>query len=239
MSDPVRLLDGGADEFEAELLRAGRADAVSAHSRKQILAGVGIGGLLTASTMATGVRAAAKGWLTTLGAGTVSAVAIWAGVHAVTSKPAALPLPPAAKVAAPVHAVVPPKPAEPAAVNAAEPAPAPATAPQPSKPSLRNASASDTSLTAELTAIEQARAAFLAHDYGQALRSLDDYARRFPKQQLRSEATVLRVESLAGRGDRDTAARVGRDFLQNHPNGPYAQRVRSLIGEGSASAHAP
>jgi TolA-binding protein len=239
MSDPVRLLDGGADEFEAELLRAGRADAVSAHSRKQILAGVGIGGLLTASTMASGVRAAAKTWVTTLGAGTVSAIAIWAGVHAVTSKPAPLPVPAAAKVAAPVRAAVQQQPSEPVVASTADPEPAPATAAPPPKPAAHNATTPDTSLAAELTAIEQARAAFLAHDYGQALRLLDDYSRRFPKPQLRSEATVMRVESLARRGDRDGAARIGRDFLQNHPNGPYAQRVRSLIGEGSASGHAP
>jgi TolA-binding protein len=239
MSDPVRLLDGGADEFEAELLRAGRADAVSADSRKQILAGVGLGGLLTASTMATGVRAAGKGWLTTLGAGTVGAVAIWAGVHALTSRPAAVPPPPPpAPLAAPVQKAAPPSPEAATAVNA-EPAPAPATPPPAPKPSLHNAMTADTSLAAELAALEQARAALLGHDYGQALHSLDEYARRFPKPQLRSEATVLRVESLAGRGDRDAAARIGRDFLQNHPNGPYAQRVRSLIGEGSASVHAP
>ena len=239
MSDPVRLLDGGADEFEAELLRAGRQDAMSAHSRKQILAGVGIGGLLTASTMASGVRAAAKGWLTALGAGTVSAVAIWAGVHAATS-PATSPLAVAAKVTAPVHAAVQPKPPEPVVTTAAaDPEPAPVAATVPAKAAARAATPADTSLAAELAALEQARAAFLAHDYGQALRLLDDYGRRFPKRQLASEATVLRVESLAGRGDREGAARVGHDFLQNHPNGPYAQRVRSLIGEGSASGHAP
>jgi TolA-binding protein len=242
MNDPVRLLDGGADEFEAELLRAGRADAMSAHSRKQILAGIGIGGLLTASTVASGVRAAAKGWLTTFGAGTVSVVAIWVGVHAVTSKPAAAPVPVAAKVSATTAARVPdgkPTPADVTPTAEPEPDRAPISAVAVPKPLPRTPANTDSSLAAELSALEQARSAFLGHDYTQALRLLDDYAHRFPKQKLGSEATVLRIESLAGRGDRDSAARVGHDFLQNHPNGPYAQRVRSVIGEGSASARTP
>jgi TolA-binding protein len=240
MNDPVRLLDGGADDFEAELLRAGRADAMPAQSRRQILAGIGIGGLLTASTVASGVRAAAaKGWLATLGAGTVGAVAIWAGVHALNKQPAAVVTAPspklvAAQPAGPARAVTATKPAA-----APEPEPVPAPAAPPQRALAHAGPATDSSLTAELTAIEQARKAVLGHDYTQALRLLDDYARRFPKQTLASEATVLRIESLAGRGSRDDAARLGREFLQNHPNGPYARRVRSLIGEGSASASTP
>jgi hypothetical protein len=230
MNDPVRLLEVGASEFEADLLRAGRSDAMSGHSRKQILAGIGIGGLLTASTVASGVRAAAKGWLATVGVGVASVVAIWAGIHTSETNLAA------PKPRVPPVAVVPrvtPAP-EPVLVPA-EPEPAPALAP--AKPAARSGTASDGSLTAELAAVEQARSAFLKHDYGQTLRLLDDYSRRFPKRQLASEATVLRIEALAARGDRDSASRIGRSFLQNHPNGPYAQRVKSVIGD--AGAHAP
>ncbi len=240
MNDPVRLLDGGADDFEAELLRAGRDDAMPAQSRKQILAGIGIGGLLTASTVASGVRAAAaKGWLATLGAGTVGAVAIWAGVHALNQQPAATVAPPLPKVSAshPSGPVATVADSTPTAAPEPEPVPVP---PAPPQRALSHAGpATDSSLAAELTAIEQARKAVLGHDYTQALRLLDDYAHRFPKQTLGSEATVLRIESLAGRGNRDDAARIGREFLQNHPNGPYARRVRSLIGEGSASGSTP
>jgi len=240
MNDPVRLLEIGADEFEAELLRAGRSDAMPAHSRKQILAGIGIGGLLTASTVATGVRAAAKGWLTTAGVGTVGALAVWAGVHTFSAgsksttvaqhvtPPAVVHKPSAAEpVVAPPAAVV-------ADAVSPEPEPVPATAPLRSSPRL--AAGTDESLTAELTAIDQARSALLARDYSQTLRLLDDYSRHFSKHRLRSEATVLRIEALAGRGDRDAATRVGREFLQNHPNGPYAQRVRSVIGDAAPRA---
>jgi TolA-binding protein len=247
MSDPTRLLEHGSDEFEASLLRAGRSDAMSSRSRRQILAGIGIGGLLTASTVASGVRAAAKGWFAKTSIGAAGALAIWAGVRATH------PSPPVAPAAAPVAAAAQPVPrvgaAQPAALPAAEPlaepertapetakAPAPRGparfAPQPTAETTR--AEREASLTAELGAIEQARRAFLARDYSQSLRLLDEYARRFPKRQLASEATVLRIEALAARGDHDAASRVGRDFLQNHPNGPYAQRVRSVIGDGAA-----
>lgn len=243
MNDPVRLLEIGADEFEAELLRAGRSDAMSAQSRTQILAGIGIGGLLTASTVATGVRAAAKGWLATAGVGTVGALAVWAGVHTLStgSKPA-----PAAQHAVPVAAAAPKLPAsEPIEAPAAAPLagnvspeaePVPAVAPP--KVTAHAAPSTEDSLSDELAMIEQARTAVVHQDYAQALRLLDDYRHHFAKHRLRSEATVLRIEALAGRGDRDAASRVGREFLQNHPNGPYAQRVRSVIGDTAPSTRA-
>ena len=232
MSDPVRLLDVGASDFEAELLRAGRSDAPSERGRKQILAGIGIGGLLTASTVASGVRAAAnKGWIATVGVGAVGAVAIWAAVQAREPAPAT-PAPLAPVVVAPRAASPHPGP-----VAVVAPAPEPLPVVQPAKAPNRSSPLADSSLTAELGALEQARGAFLKRDYGQTLRLLDDYARRFPKRQLGSEATVLRIEALSARGDRDTASRLGRDFLQNHPNGPYAQRVKSLIGD--AGNHTP
>jgi hypothetical protein len=241
MNDPVRLLEIGADEFEAELLRAGRSDAVPAHSRKQILAGIGIGGLLTASTVATGVRAAAKSWLVTAGVGTVGALAVWAGVHTFSAGPKPSVVvqhgPPAAahrlSAAEPVAAT-------PAALPAdtVSPAPEPIPPAAPVKSAPRLAAGTDDSLSAELTVIDQARSALLSRDYAQTLRLLDDYSHRFAKHRLRTEATVLRIEALAGRGDRDAATRVGRDFLQNHPNGPYAQRVRSVLGDTAPSTRA-
>src|SRR6266511_4248644 len=232
MNDPVRLLETGASDFEAELLRAGRSDAMSNRSRAQILAGIGIGGLLTASTVATGVRAAAsKGWLATAGVGAAGALAIWAGVRSQAPQPT--PPAPVAVQVAPAARAARPTP-EPAIASVAEPeAPAPATPVRVRATPVER----DASLTAELAALEQARGAFLRRDYSQTLRLLDEYAHRFPKRQLGSEATVLRIEALAARGDKQSATRIGRDFLQSHPNGPYAQRVRSVVGD--ASAHAP
>ena len=63
------------------------------------------------------------------------------------------------------------------------------------------------------------------------LRLLDAYQTRFPRRSLGTEATVLRIETLTKRGDRAQAARLGRDFLARNADGPYARRVRSLLGE--------
>ena len=235
MSDPTRLLDQGADEFEASLLRAGRADAMSSRSRRQILAGIGIGGLLSATTVASGVRAAAKGWLAKAGIGAASVLAIWAGVRANHPTPLEAPLARSTPAVAPARQAA-PAPAAKSRVEPPAPEPVATTEPVKAVAPVRAAVEREPSLTAELASIEQARRAFLAHDYAQSLKLLDEYTRRFPKRQLASEATVLRIEALAAKGDRDTAARIGRDFLQNHPNGPYAKRVRSVIGDSSPNA---
>ncbi|HEY3496398.1 MAG TPA: tetratricopeptide repeat protein [Polyangiaceae bacterium] len=237
MNDPLPLIEEGVNPFETELLRAGRRDAIPSSSRQRILTGLGIGGgLLAATTIASGVKAtSAKGLLSTLGlgatVGAVGAVAVWAGVTALT--PDQLPAPaskisvsqPAAQaVAAPAPVPDPEPAAEPEAVVLEPKQSAKSVAPS------RGTAASD-SLALELTAIEEARRALRSGDYALALRLLDDYTRRFSKRHLDSEATVLRIETLAKKGDRAAAARLGKSFLAGHPNGPYARRVRSLVGE--------
>jgi hypothetical protein len=237
MPDPLPLIEEGASPFETELLRAGRRDALSSRSRHQIMTGLGIGGgLLAATTVASGVKATtAKGFLSTLGigatVGAVGALAVWAGV--LREEPSALPPQPAKvleqpglqrKLAAPA-----PVPEAPAALE-------PSVSEQVSEPKqasrpARAATPASDSLALELSAIEEARAALGRRAYGQALSLLDDYTRRFSKRHLDSEATVLRIETLAAKGDREAAARLGKSFLAGHPNGPYARRVRSLVGD--------
>src|SRR6266511_618044 len=150
MNDPVRLLETGASDFEAELLRAGRSDAMSNRSRAQILAGIGIGGLLTASTVATGVRAAAsKGWLATAGVGAAGALAIWAGVRSQAPEPTP-PAPVAVQVAPAARPARPTPQPTPTVAPAAEPEALP-----PATPARVRATPveRDASLTAELAAL--------------------------------------------------------------------------------------
>lgn len=256
MSDPRRLLDEGADSFEARLLRAGQGDAPSARNRRRVMAGLGLSGVLSASVTASSAKASAQGWLSTsaagglrwVGGGALSAVAVWAGVHAVTpTAPAPVPAPQRAPMAATL-------PANPAASEQAREAPsvvAEADAVAPMNEVVRpgaaravapqraaTAEGAQDSLSAELGALDGARRALLNHDASGALRLLDAYERRFPKRRLNTEASVLRIEALAARGDRDSAARMGKAFLARHPNGPYARRVSSLIAEPSSAAKA-
>lgn len=236
MSDPEPLLRAGANDFEANLLRAGRSDELPSTSRRRIMTGLGIGGgLLSATTIASGVKAtSAKSFLTTLGLGgavsAVSAVAIWAGVSALAPEQALEP-----KRAQPV-AAAPPTPRVTQAPTVEAPiavAPPPEVTPPPVKAPMatRGVERSADTLSLELAALEQSRDALRRRDYSTALRLLDDYSRRFPKRRLDSEATVLRIETHAARGDRAAAARVGNQFLANHANSPYARRVKSLIGD--------
>jgi hypothetical protein len=237
MSDPQPLLRSGANDFEADLLRAGRADELPTTSRRRIMTGLGIGGgILSATTIASGVKAtSAKSIFVTLGVGgavsAVSAVAIWAGISALSPQPIAPSSPStgAAIAATPRTRPAPPVGAETATEPALEVAPPPAKTPVP-----RNAERGAETLSLELAALEQSRAALAKREYSTALRLLDDYARRFPKRRLDSEATVLRIEALAARGDRAQAARVGNQFLATHANSPYARRVKSLIGDSDS-----
>ncbi len=224
--DPRPLLDEGASDFEARLLRAGRLDAPTNSGRRRILVGLGIGGILTTTAVTTGANASIKGWLAAAGGGTLSALAIWTGVEIWSgSQPTESVAPPAAlKAPAPLRTreVAPAPEAKPVeAPPVVEPPPAPALKPAPE----------GASLTEEIARLEAARRALAAKDYGLALKTLDDYSRDIPRRKMGSEATVLRIETLSAKGDDAAARELGKSFLRAQPRSPYAKRVRSLIGE--------
>jgi hypothetical protein len=248
MSDPRRLLDGEADELEVRLLSAGRYDGPSGASRRRIMAGLGFGGALTIATAASTAQAGSSGVLASLGraalrhwalSAAVGGVAVWASVELSRNEPLP-PRPPAAlgnqQTAKPVE------PAAPAAFTGWSPASQversmPETEPAPRPPAntatrrgLPAAAGKDaSSLPEELSALESARRALVAGDAKRALQQLDEYARRFSKPRLGTEAAVLRIEALIANGERARANQLGRDFLAKHTNGPYERRVRSLM----------
>lgn len=226
-AEPERLTVAGVSAFEAKLLGSARDDVMPFRSRRRVMAELGVGGLLSTSAVASAVKAAGiKAGLSLAAAGTTVAGAVALVLSQGTAEPPAPVAPPPATVVqvapvAPAPVVTQAAPAP--AVVEEEPAPkAPVSRPQPR--------ASD-ALAAELRALEEARGAFVRGDHAQALRLLDAYNARFPRRSLGTEATVLRIETLVKRGDRAQATRLGRDFLARHADGPYARRVRSLIGE--------
>jgi TolA-binding protein len=89
-------------------------------------------------------------------------------------------------------------------------------------------------LSRELRLIESARSALAGKDATEALHRLDAYKRQFPKGSLATEALMLRIESLVVRGDHSAAGRLGDALLERSPNGPYARRVRSLLGRSNS-----
>jgi hypothetical protein len=254
VSDMERLLDSGADDFELRILSAGRLDRPTATSRRRILTGLGVGGALGATLLASTMNAG--GWFGNLSralllrsamAATVGAAAVIGYVQLTPSAPA--PHEPAAVVAprapAAPKAVVPAAPVEVPEQPAPEIAsPAPEAASPTPAPVSNNVQRSSRSVEAaqkpglsdELGSLDRARQALVAGDAGRSLRLLDDYHRRFPQPKLGTEAAVLRIEALAASGQRARASELGAKFLARHGKGPYGARVRSLIGESKSKA---
>ena len=253
MTDPRRLIEQGATEFETALLEAGRRDAISEDGRRRVLSSLALGGGVLAGTAATGASAAAKTaphavlggvFVKYIGIGGVAALAVWGGMKALyqveatrargplvsqaaaAATPSGSPLVPAATAEVEGNDVAP-------VIEPASPPHTGATAPsgRRSRPADALSERSKDSLPKELSVLDSARRELASGNPTHALLLLEEYEGLFPNGRLGTEAAVLRIESLARAGDRANLAAAGKDFLAKHPNGPYATRVRSLIGE--------
>jgi hypothetical protein len=94
-------------------------------------------------------------------------------------------------------------------------------------------------LAGELAALDRAREALGSGSAVQALSALDAHDRQFPNGPLAPEALMLRIQALAAAGRHAEATRLGDTYLSAHPTGPYARRVRTLLGreaEGGGTA---
>jgi hypothetical protein len=117
-------------------------------------------------------------------------------------------------------------------VVAAPTANASSVAPLAEAPRARSLSPSPASsaLADEIAALDGAREALASGDASRALRALDARDRAFPRGALGPEATVLRIEALALRGDRAAATRLAEAFLAASPRSPHASAIRTLLG---------
>jgi hypothetical protein len=129
----------------------------------------------------------------------------------------------------PVAAAPPPPAPSPRASSAALGATAAGSLPTP------EGTHAESSVRAELAALDQARAALSAGAPARALSILDAYASAYPRGVMAPEATVLRVEALVRAGDRPAAERVGTAFLARSPGSAYAARIRSLLNTGTSN----
>ena len=240
MKDPQPLLDDGATELELRLLQAGDADRPSAKARQAALAALGLSGaVLSASSSAAAATAgstalpsgarflAVKWWA--MGA-LVTAGGVGVGYATLTSSPAGTP-----------SAVVVPRVSQLPLVTTAAPLPEPelpasaspaltTSRERPTSPQPRSSSsAGSLGIQEQIVLVDRARAAVAAQQPATALAALDEYQRRFPGGVLAQEATLLRIDALLARGDRASAARLGRQFLERYPRSPMAARVKTLI----------
>jgi len=84
------------------------------------------------------------------------------------------------------------------------------------------------SLSVELSLIEEARRALLAHDPAGVTRALDAYAAAPRTGVLQAEAELLRIEALVQRGNVTAAKAQAARALAVAPNGPHAARLREI-----------
>jgi len=179
----------------------------------------GLGSAAVAATKWSGVVLLTK-WIAVVA---VSGVAIAGGVVLSTKAPA--PQAPRASAAAPARVVVP---------EIAVLADAPPTKAEPARPartSFKRPLPSQPDIRVELAAVDAAMKALRGGNAQEALAALDRYDTSFGKGgSLRVEATALRIEALVRTGDRAKAEALASAFLSQHPQNPYAARVRALIG---------
>jgi len=109
-----------------------------------------------------------------------------------------------------------------------EPALANADQPRSTESQSRSALASST-LSAEVAALDAARAASRAGAYNRALALLGQYQADFPTGVLRGDAEVASIEALYEKGDRREASRRAAEFLVQFPNDPHSGAVRRLL----------
>jgi len=101
---------------------------------------------------------------------------------------------------------------------------------EPAAAARARASSGTPSLEDELAAVDQARAAFVGRNPALALARVDSYRRDFPAGRFMDEANALEIQALVALERRDEARNKAARFLAEHPDSPYAQRVRSAVG---------
>jgi hypothetical protein len=215
MSDPERMLDGDGSSFERELLGSLVKERPGRALSRRMRQGLVLSGVLTSAKLGMASWVVIAGFVTA--GATVGAVALTRGMPEVAAPVVApkveLPRAPKVEAAPAVEAPV---------------APAPEAVMKPSSVPAPAASSGD--LREEIALLDQARAAVRGGSGEKALALLALYQKRFPRGEFRQEVTVLRIEALAGTGQGEAAATLGKKFLAAHPESPHAERIERLIG---------
>lgn len=95
------------------------------------------------------------------------------------------------------------------------------------QPGDRRESNSST-LAAEVSRMDAARAANAAGEYDEAVRLVERYHQDFPRGALAPDADVVALEAVAAKRDHAEVARLAALFLARYPTDPHAARVKSL-----------
>ena len=93
-------------------------------------------------------------------------------------------------------------------------------------------------LREEIRLLDSARNAIQGHHVEAALDSLNTYASRFPSGAFKQEASVLRIQAVAMRGETARASSMAKRFVESNPNSPYVGKA-TRIAKSPASTAAP
>jgi hypothetical protein len=85
------------------------------------------------------------------------------------------------------------------------------------------------SIAEETAMLDRARRALASGNAATALTELESYDQRARARALSTEAAVLRVEALLQAGQRASAVELAQRLLALQPNGPHANRLRSVV----------
>jgi hypothetical protein len=233
MTDPQRLVQQGADDFERSLLRSARIDVGPDDTRARCvaaLAGVTLLGAKVA-TASSGLGLVVK-WI---GIGAVVGLAAAGTVKVGGRALSRADVPPRASVIAPAIER-PPDQAVTALASVTAPAAEPSAAPSvdraPPTPTAAFGRADD-ALDREVGLLDTARSALARGDTASALRALDRRDREFPRGALGPEALVIRVQAQLALGNRAGAQAAARAFLAKNPDSAQARTLRTMLGPAS------
>ena len=228
MDEPERMLEQTGSALERALLHEGRAYLGPEDLRSKTLAALGLAGTAGLATGGALAWLSAKTWgtklLLALSVASVL-VGIPVGYWALRQVPAPAPAVRPADVPGPQA-----KPSTAAALTASAETPIPSPLVHTTAPARATSGKGTTnsSLRAELAALDAVRSALASGDSVGALSFLDAYFRTFPRGRLRPEAEVLRIDALAKGGRMDDARKYAQEFLRRHPNSVLAARVQSF-----------
>ena len=245
MTDPTRLLDGGATDAELAILKAGASEEPPQSGRHRLSALLGVSAGLSASVTAGGSKAAAASAAKMLGAHVGAKWLVLLSVGALAGGGAILyhqrntrtaPAPTSTietnradlRVAKPTDTEPEGRGAEPPS----EPAPAnrqETKAPQANAPEA-SARGGAKSIGLEIEKLDGVRRALRANTPTEALRLLEVYDREHGGGVLAQEAVLLRIEALAASGNTAAARSVAERFLKDNPKTPHRRRISALVG---------
>lgn len=246
MTDPPRLLDHGADDFERALLRSVQRDAGSQAAELRCVAALSGAAVFatpaaaSATLLGVGLKSAAIGIGLGLLAGggmvltgaieqhsSVAVVASAAPRQQQKERPGVVP---ERAAAPPIEPIQPPSPSRPMTREPSARTPPIAASPLPSAFAVPVESAApDRELEREVRLLDSVRHALAHGDARAAEQQLDRHAREFTHGTLQPEALVLRVQTLLAEHRQAEAELIARRFLAANPTGAHAEHLRQLF----------